>query len=101
MAQEIARFPQVCVRADRRSAIMQHGNTVRGAMKFEWRNGRAPMQQEAVEGAGRFVGGLGRPDCFGSIRRLRHVLAATIVLSVSLPIRLSPTPTICSVHPFS
>ena len=29
MAQEIARFPQVCVRADRRSAIRQHRKTLR------------------------------------------------------------------------
>ena len=60
MAQDIARFPQVCVRADRRSAIMQHGKTVREAMMFEWRNGQAPLHQEAVEGAGRFARGLGR-----------------------------------------
>ena len=67
MAQEIARFPQVCVRADRRSAIKQHGKTVREAMRFEWRNGRAPMQQEAVEGAARFAGGFGRHGDFGKI----------------------------------
>src|SRR5207302_6364655 len=29
LAQEIARFPQVCVRADRRSALRSHGLTVR------------------------------------------------------------------------
>ncbi len=67
MAHEIARFPQVCVLADRRSALMQHGKTVREAMKFEWRNGRAPMQQEAVEGAARFAGGFGRHGDFGKI----------------------------------
>jgi enoyl-CoA hydratase len=67
MAQEIARFPQVCVRADRRSAIKQHGKTVREAMKFEWQNGYAPMQQEAVEGAGHFAGGLGRHGDFTEI----------------------------------
>ena len=60
MAQDIARFPQVCVRADRRSAILQHGKTVREAMKYEWRNGQVPMREEAVEGATRFAGGLGR-----------------------------------------
>ncbi len=67
MAREIARFPPVCVRADRRSAIMQHGRSVREAMKFEWRNGRAPMRQEAVEGAARFAGGLGRHGDFGEV----------------------------------
>ena len=41
-------------------AILQHGKTVREAMKYEWRNGQAPMHEEAVEGAARFAGGLGR-----------------------------------------
>ena len=60
MAHDIARFPQVFVRADRRSAILQHGKTVREAMKYEWRNGQAPMREEAVDWATRFAGGLGR-----------------------------------------
>ena len=67
MAQEIARFPQVCMRADRRSAIAQHGRTVRDAMKYEWQGGREPMQEEAVAGAGRFAGGLGRGGDFSEI----------------------------------
>ena len=67
MAQEIARFPQVCMRADRHSAIAQHGRTVRDAMKDEWQGGRAPMQDEAVAGAGRFAGGLGRGGDFSEI----------------------------------
>ena len=60
MAHEIARFPQVCVRADRHSAIAQHGQSVREAMKQEWRRGQAPMRQDAVKGASRFSEGLGR-----------------------------------------
>ncbi|MFQ5776322.1 MAG: crotonase/enoyl-CoA hydratase family protein, partial [Kiloniellaceae bacterium] len=67
IAQQIARFPQVCVRADRRSAIAQHGLSVREAMKAEWRGGRAPMRHEAVEGAARFARGLGRHGDFGEI----------------------------------
>ena len=67
MAHDIARFPQVCVRADRRSAILQHGKTVRQAMKYEWRNGQAPMREEAVGGATRFAGGLGRHGGYESI----------------------------------
>ena len=67
LAQDIARFPQVCVRADRRSAIMQHGKTVREAMMFEWRNGQAPLHEEAVEGAGRFARGLGRHGDYAKI----------------------------------
>jgi enoyl-CoA hydratase len=60
MAQEIARFPQVCVRADRYSTIAQHGRSVREAMKQEWRSGQAPMRHDAVKGASRFSEGLGR-----------------------------------------
>lgn len=67
LAREIARFPQACVRADRRSAIRQQGKSLREAMKFEWRNGRAPMREEAVKGAARFAGGLGRHGDFGEI----------------------------------
>lgn len=67
MAQDVARFPPVCVRADRRSAIMQHGKTVREAMKFEWRNGQAPMHEEAVHGGGRFARGLGRHGDYAKI----------------------------------
>ena len=67
MAQGIARFPQVCVRADRRSAIRQHGKTVREAMKYEWENGQSPMHEEAVEGATRFSRGLGRHGDYGRI----------------------------------
>src|SRR4030081_344163 len=36
MAYEIARFPQACVRADRRSAYMQQGLPLREAMRKEW-----------------------------------------------------------------
>ena len=67
MAHEIARFPQVCVRADRRSAIRQHGKTVREAMKYEWLSGQEPMHEEAVGGASRFAGGLGRHGDYARI----------------------------------
>src|SRR6266480_1637796 len=39
MAHDIARFPQACMRADRRSAYMQQGLTLREAMRKEWYNG--------------------------------------------------------------
>ena len=67
MAQEIARFPQACVSADRRSAIRQHGQTIREAMKYEWRNGQTPMREEAVAGATRFARGLGRHGDYETI----------------------------------
>jgi enoyl-CoA hydratase len=66
IAHEIARFPQGAVRADRRSAYETHGLSVREAMKLEWLNGM-PTMVEAVGGAARFAGGLGRGGDFGAI----------------------------------
>ncbi len=60
IAQEIARFPQHCARADRRSAIRQHGLPIREAMLQEWRNSKKEVSREGVLGAGRFRDGKGR-----------------------------------------
>lgn len=60
LAQEIARFPQACLRADRRSVIRQHGLTVRDALVQEWRNGLPIIAEEGLAGAARFAGGAGR-----------------------------------------
>ncbi|MFZ0670496.1 MAG: enoyl-CoA hydratase-related protein, partial [Pseudolabrys sp.] len=68
LAQEIARFPQVCVRADRRSAIKSHGLTVREALIQEWYNGREALIEDGVSGATRFKDGLGRHGDFAKIR---------------------------------
>src|SRR4249920_3795162 len=68
LAQEIARFPQVCVRADRRSAIKSHGLTVREALIQEWYNGREALIEDGVAGASRFKNGLGRHGDFAKIR---------------------------------
>jgi enoyl-CoA hydratase len=68
LAQEIARFPQVCVRADRRSAIKSHGLTVREALIQEWYNGREALIEDGVAGASRFKDGLGRHGDFAKIR---------------------------------
>src|SRR5260370_37705007 len=57
VAQEIARFPQVCVRADRRSAIKSHGLTVREALIQEWYNGREALIADGVAGAERVTEG--------------------------------------------
>jgi enoyl-CoA hydratase len=67
LAQEIARFPQVCVRADRRSAIRSHGLSVRDALIQEWYNGREALTKDGVAGAARFKDGLGRHGDFGKI----------------------------------
>jgi enoyl-CoA hydratase len=68
LAQEIARFPQVCVRADRRSAIKSHGLAVREALIQEWYNGREALIEDGVTGATRFKAGLGRHGDFAKIR---------------------------------
>jgi enoyl-CoA hydratase len=64
LAQEISRFPQECVRADRQSAQLQYGLSVREAMKSEWRNGIAVLETEGIQGAARFAGGVGRHGDF-------------------------------------
>ena len=68
IAQDIARFPQVCVRADRRSAIRSHGLPVRDALIQEWYNGREALIKDGVAGASRFRDGLGRHGDFAEIR---------------------------------
>ena len=68
LAQEIARFPQVCVRGDRRSAIRSHGLSVRDALIQEWYNGREALVKDGVAGAARFKDGLGRHGDFAKIR---------------------------------
>jgi enoyl-CoA hydratase len=65
MAQEIARFPQACVRADRRSVYLQQGLTTRAALEQEWVNSIGVVELEGVAGAGRFAKGAGRHGDFG------------------------------------
>jgi enoyl-CoA hydratase len=68
LAHDIARFPQACVRADRRSAIKSHGLSVRDALIQEWYNGREALIEDGVAGASRFKDGLGRHGDFAKIR---------------------------------
>jgi enoyl-CoA hydratase len=67
LAQEIARFPQECVRADRASAYRQHGLSLRDAMRAEYDGGMAALRREGVAGATRFAGGKGRHGDYGEI----------------------------------
>ena len=67
MAHEIARFPQVCMRADRRSAYAQQGLSLREAMRKEWYNGFPAFVTEGAEGARRFASGKGRHGDFRDI----------------------------------
>jgi len=67
LAQEIACFPPVCVRADRRSAIKSHGLSVRDGLIQEWYNGREALVKDGAAGAARFKDGLGRHGDFKNI----------------------------------
>jgi enoyl-CoA hydratase len=67
MAHEIARFPQACMRADRRSVYMQEGLGLRDAMRKEWYDGIPAFKAEGAAGAARFASGKGRHGDFGDI----------------------------------
>jgi enoyl-CoA hydratase len=67
LAQEIARFPQAAVIADRRSIYETYGLGVRDALKAEWRNGVDAHIKEGAAGAARFASGLGRHGDFKNI----------------------------------
>jgi enoyl-CoA hydratase len=67
LAREIARFPQVCLKADRLSAHLQWGQSIGEALRSEGRGGEAPLRSEATAGAARFASGLGRGGDFGAI----------------------------------
>jgi len=67
MAQQIARFPQACMRADRRSVHAQYGLPEMQALRNEWRNSVHTLASEGVAGAGRFSEGRGRHGDFDQI----------------------------------
>ena len=67
MAHEIARFPQACMCADRRSVHRQQGLPLREAMRYEWRNGIPAFVAEGAAGAKRFADGKGRHGDFSSL----------------------------------
>ena len=67
MAREIARFPQECMRADRRSVHQQQGLSLRNAMEFEWHNGVPAFAAEGAAGAARFASGKGRHGNFSDL----------------------------------
>ncbi len=64
LASELARFPQVCLRGDRRSAYEQFDLTWEQALANEFAHGLASMQAGGVAGAQQFAGGLGRHGSF-------------------------------------
>jgi enoyl-CoA hydratase len=64
MAHEIARFPQLCLRGDRRSAHEQYSLSLEAALAHEYACGLPALHTEALEGARRFASGVGRHGAF-------------------------------------
>ncbi|MGD9601049.1 MAG: crotonase/enoyl-CoA hydratase family protein [Gammaproteobacteria bacterium] len=67
LAHEIARFPQGCLRADRRSVYAQHGLPEREALRSEWAISAPLVAAEGVAGARRFDAGRGRHGSFDDL----------------------------------
>ena len=66
LAAEISRFPQLCMRADRRSAITGMGLDAGAALAAEFAGGLDIVAREGVDGAGEFAAGRGRHGAFGA-----------------------------------
>ncbi|HXQ12035.1 MAG TPA: crotonase/enoyl-CoA hydratase family protein [Caulobacteraceae bacterium] len=65
LAQEIAGFPPLAMRADRMSAYEQWGMSLEEALRNEYRHGFTVVQAgETRAGASRFAGGVGRHGTF-------------------------------------
>jgi enoyl-CoA hydratase len=67
LAAEIARYPQGCLRADRRSVYLQHGLALEDALRAEWENSAPMLAAEGLAGAARFSAGKGRHGDFDDI----------------------------------
>ena len=55
LALQIAQFPQICMRGDRRSAYEQHGMSLDDALQNELRHGMRALLTESASGAARFA----------------------------------------------
>ena len=67
LAKEIARFPQLCLRADRASAYAGWSRDIDEALRMESTRGAPVVAIEARAGAARFAAGKGRGGDFGEI----------------------------------
>ncbi len=68
LANELARFPQLCLRSDRRSSYEQWGLSLDAALANETRLGREVIRSgETREGAERFARGAGRHGSFENL----------------------------------
>ncbi len=67
LAHDIARFPQGCMRADRRSVFLQEGLSEMEGLRSEWACSSGMVEREGAAGAARFSSGKGRHGDFGAI----------------------------------
>ena len=67
LAELLIRFPQACLRSDRRSAYEQWDLAFTDALENEARRGAPALEAEARKGAARFASGKGRGGDFGNI----------------------------------
>ena len=67
MARQMARFPQIAMRSDRRSAYDQCGLSLSDALQVETALAEQAKQVEAQSGAAKFAGGAGRHGSFGDL----------------------------------
>ena len=67
LAEEIARFPQGCMRSDRASARAQAGLSAQAALCREWEMSKGLVAEEGAKGAARFAAGKGRHGDFEEI----------------------------------
>jgi enoyl-CoA hydratase len=65
LAEELAAFPQTCLRQDRLSIYEQGGLPLANAIDNEWRHGLISLAADTVTGARRFAEGKGRHGSFG------------------------------------
>ena len=66
LAEELCKFPQECLRADRRSAYYStyDAQSIHDALKYEYNNGIGVVAKESIKGAQNFVSGVGRHGNF-------------------------------------
>jgi len=67
LAEVLIRFPQACLRSDRRSAYEQWDLDFGAALENEARRGMPALESESRKGAARFAAGRGRGGDFGNI----------------------------------
>jgi enoyl-CoA hydratase len=60
LAEQIAAFPQTCLRGDRMSVYAQEDLSLDDALAAEWERGMTSIAADSVDGAARFVAGQGR-----------------------------------------